>query len=443
MKRKSNIKKFTKSKSKKKERILYQSPIKRNNKIHINKSISKEKDKIASDIKNNIKTLKMNISGNIIIQNEFHLNKVQNKDSFLHFGVNYQKEQKKVGLTNIGAPPYMNATLQCFAHIKEFIEFFKKDKSKINIISDKNTLSYSFKLLIDNLWEDDPKKFKSYFNPSEFRKKINKMNSAFTKIEANDAKRFINFIIMNLHEELNTENNNNIILSDKIPEQTNKLDMFADFSKYYQTNFNSLINKLFCGVNNIITQCTECQSQFFDYQVYYFKIFPLDEVKKFVSENHNNINRIGNEVDIYQCFEFDHRTCSMSGDNSIFCNKCQKRTNCNICTNLVLGPNILILLINRNKSMEFNAKLQFFEDLDLTNYSEFKNSGLYKYRYKLISVIIHLGYKINIGHYIAYCKDPYTFNWFKFNDSIVSPVYDLKKEVFDFGIPYLLFYQKE
>ena len=355
------------------------------------------------------------------------------------------KERKKIGLQNIGATCYMNATLQCFSNIKQFVRFFKKDKSKANILSDKKTLSYSFKLVIDNLWPDDETKSKSYFAPDEFKAKISEMNPLFQGIAANDAKDLINFIIMTLHEELNTINDN-IILSDQIPNQTNKQAMFEEFSKDFQKKFNSLASQLFYAFNYNITQCTECGIQLYNYQIYFFIIFPLEEVRKFVSENNNNLMMINqsqqnqNVVDIYQCFEFDRRICFMSGDNAMFCNNCQKSTNCNICTNLVYGPNILILILNRGKGKQFDVKLNFVEELDLTSYIEFKNTGV---KYKLIGVITHLGESGMSGHFIAFCKDPLNFEWYKFNDAIVSPVSDFKKEVIDFGMPYLLFYQKE
>ena len=124
----------------------------------------------------------------------------------------------------------------------------------------------------------------------------------------------------------------------------------------------------------------------------------------------------------------------------MFCNVCQRSTNCNICTNLVYGPNILILILNRGKGKEFDVKLNFREDLDLTNYVEEKSFGC---KYQLIGVITHLGESGMSGHFISFCKDPFTFKWYKFNDAIVSLVEDFKKEVIDFGMPYLLFYQKE
>ena len=56
-----------------------------------------------------------------------------------------------IGLENIGATCYMNATLQCFCHIDKFVNFFKYNKQANDIYKNKliNTLSYSFKILIE------------------------------------------------------------------------------------------------------------------------------------------------------------------------------------------------------------------------------------------------------------------------------------------------------
>ena len=43
---------------------------------------------------------------------------------------NYQKIDHLRGLVNIANTCYMNATLQCFAHIKELFAYFQKDHIK-------------------------------------------------------------------------------------------------------------------------------------------------------------------------------------------------------------------------------------------------------------------------------------------------------------------------
>ena len=368
-----------------------------------------------------------------------------------------KKEYIKIGLQNIGATCYMNATLQCFVHIKEFVRYFKEDKTKIDVIKNKETLSYSFKILIDKLWpEHYNKKMKTYYAPYEFKEKISNMNPLFQGIAANDSKDLINFIVMTLHEELNMAKDI-INISNQMPDQSNKEIMFQEFINDFKQRYNSLASKLFYGANYNTTQCTQCNIRLYNYQVYFFLIFPLEEVRKFVYQNNNNnqfnqfsfnsnqINQISNNqinnnvVDIYQCFEFDRRICLMSGDNAMYCNICQISTPCNICTNLVYGPNILIIILNRGQGKQFDVKLNFYEELNLNNYIEKPETGV---NYKLIGVITHLGESGMSGHFIAFCRDPNNNTWYKFNDAIVSPVENFKSEVIDYAMPYLLFYQK-
>ena len=59
-----------------------------------------------------------------------------------------------------------------------------------------------------------------------------------------------------------------------------------------------------------------------------------------------------------------------------------------------------------------------------------------------MGVITHLGESNMSGHFIAYCLDPLYGSWYKYNDAIVSQVNDFQKEVINYAMPYLLFYQK-
>ena len=151
----------------------------------------------------------------------------------------------------------------------------------------------------------------------------------------------------------------------------------------------------------------------------------------------SNINY--NEVNIYECFEYDRQINFMSGENSMYCNKCKQTSSCYMQTFLITGPEILIIILNRGKGIEFDVKINFVEELDLSNYIEKKNTGT---KYKLMGVITHLGDSSMSGHFIAYCPDPFMKKWFKYNDAFVSEVKDFKKDVIDYAMPYLLFYRK-
>ena len=354
-----------------------------------------------------------------------------------------------IGLDNIGATCYMNATLQCFCNIEQFVNYFKYDKNLIyNIKYDpkKETLNSSFKLLIEKLWPNNypmGNQKKSY-SPHEFKTKISIMNPLFQGIAANDSKDLVNFLIMKLHEELNVHQNQ-INDSTFNLDQTNMALMFNTFTQNFNANNNSIISKLFYAFNYNVTECQNCHVNTFNFQTYFFLIFPLEEVRKFKLSNnqfmnYNNIMMNNNEVTIYDCFNYDKKPNIMSGQNMMYCNYCRQTCNSSMCTLLCTGPEILIIILNRGKGIEFKVKINFLEDLNLNGYISMPNTGCF---YKLIGVITHLGESGMGGHFIAYCKNPINYQWNKYNDSTVTPVYDFKGEVIDYAMPYLLFYQKQ
>jgi len=347
------------------------------------------------------------------------------------------QETNKIGLQNIGSTCYMNATLQCFCHIPKLISAFKNLNS--NLLSN-DTLSISFKNLIDSLWKDDfsPNQIENnYYIPTDFRKKIANKSPLFQNEEANDAKDLVNFIIMTLHEELNKANKNSNNIEDNLNlDQRNKDLVFNNFIQGFMASNQSIISDIFYGVNCNITQCQNCLSKNFNYQTYFFLIFPLEEVRKFKIQNNLNINEM---IDIYDCFHYNQKIDFMFGENAMYCNYCQQTFNSCMSTILTVSPEVLIIILNRGKGIQYKIQIKFYEDLNLENFVEHKETGC---KYKLIGVITHLGGNDMSGHFIAYCKDPISNQWYQFNDAMVNPVKDFQKDVIFYAMPYLLFYQK-
>ena len=352
------------------------------------------------------------------------------------------------GLDNIGATCYMNATLQCFCNIEQFVNFLKYDKSliyKVQTDIGKKTLSSSFKLLIEKLWPNDyMNNTKKSYSPYEFKAKISYMNELFKGVAANDSKDLVNFIIMTLHEELNMATNQIVDNTYNI-NQTDMVLMYNSFTQVFNANNQSEISRLFYAFNYNVTQCSNCHTKSYNFQTYFFLIFPLEEIRKFKLNNNqfNNFNNIiinNNEVNIYDCLNYDRKENIMDGSNMMYCNYCKLTCPSSMSTHLCTGPEILIIILNRGKGIEFNVKINFFETLDLSGYIGMPNTGCY---YNLIGVITHIGESGMGGHFIAYCRNPINYQWNKYNDSIVSSVNDFKSEVIDFAMPYLLFYQKQ
>ena len=352
-----------------------------------------------------------------------------------------------IGLDNIGATCYMNATLQCFCNIEKFVNYFKYNKHLINSVRNdinKKKLSSAFKLLIEKLWPDNYKQNKvTHYAPYNFNKLIISKNPIFGGVEPNDSKDLINFIIMTLHEELNKANNNiNVNMIPSFPDQRNQQLMLNNFIMNFKATNQSIISDLFYALNCSMTQCFSCGSVSFNYQTYFFMLFPLEEVQQhklsIYNQFNNYINMFNNsEINIYDCFEFSKKIIHMSEENAMFCNYCKQTCYGSICTVLTTGPEILIIIIKREKLNK--VKINFVENLNLSNYIQFANTGV---NYDLIGIISQLGENGLAGHFIAFCKNPISKAWFKYNDAIVTPVTNFKSEVIDYANPYLLFYQK-
>ena len=293
------------------------------------------------------------------------------------------------------------------------------------------------------------------------------MNPLFEGAQANDSKDLVNFIVMTLHEELNKASpkmdvpkNNNMFIN-----QTNEIEILNIFAQNFIQQNQSIISDLFYGVSETINQCSKCQISKFNFQFYFFLIFPLEEVRKYkieiltnqfmiANQNIANINPILfqqsvsnfrfniqniSSVNIYDCFDYNQKIDFFIGENSMYCNNCKEQLPASYFTKLYTLPEILIIVLNRGKGIEFNVKLEFLEDLNLMNYVKKQETG---FMYKLIGVVTHLGESGASGHFIAYCKSPIDNQWYNYNDDIVTTVTDFKRQIIDYAMPYILFFQK-
>jgi ubiquitin carboxyl-terminal hydrolase 4/11/15 len=359
------------------------------------------------------------------LNNNANLNKNFKKESILN-------KQSFIGLDNIGATCYMNASLQCMSNVYELTKFILKNNLN-TINTNKKKLSLAYQEVIKNLWPKDNNNLniKSY-SPYNFKKTISEMNPLFEGIQANDSKDLILFLLETMHTELNQKKYN--IKTNINQTQISIYDFntaFNIFSTNYINNYNSIISNIFYGAECHTTKCFSCNAITYNIQCFNILIFPLEKVRLFKGYNKNQ------PVTISDCFECHRSPEVFSGENQIYCNNCNLNSNASTQNFFVYGPNVLIINLNRGKGIQFNVKLNYELYLDISNYV-CNNNGPKKY--ELIGVVQHYGESSMNGHYVAFCKSKFDKNWYKYNDSIVQKVN--YNEMYSSGIPYVLFYHK-
>ena len=335
------------------------------------------------------------------------------------------------GLNNIGATCYMNATLQCLAHVKKLTRYFLKPERIQNIQKNnlKCKLTNSYLIVLINLWQNI--NIKNY-SPHNFKQIISDMNPLFKGVQANDSKDLILFLLETMHNELN------IPLSNSKPPSSNMLINQNDFNKslkiftkFFQNTYRSVISNLFYGFFDSVMLCKNCKITTHNIQCYNILIFPLEEVRIYKK-------RPQNIVSIEECFEHYQKQDTMSGSNQIYCNSCKRMSDSINYSKLITSPNILILNLNRGKGLQFNITIEFDEYLDIKKFLYFNQSNDIPSFYEIIGIVTHFGPSGMSGHFIAFCKSFVDNKWYKYNDSIVSP--SSFQEARNTGVPYILFY---
>ena len=341
-----------------------------------------------------------------------------------------------IGLNNIGATCYMNATLQCLSNTKELTDYFlKKYIEKPN-----NIMANEFHALIINLWKKEDNN-KSY-SPYPFKEVLSKENPLFAGIAANDSKDLINFLLERFHLELNITSNNNSMDNNyaNMQDQLNEQKMLNLFLQDFKEKYNSIISNLFYGVMETQSKCHGCQMIKYNFQIFSFLEFPLQQVNKFCFDNGRRplFNNDGTNPDVHlsECFEYYGKVDLMNGENQMYCNICNRLCDAFYSTTIYSAPNNLIINLNRGKGAIYECKVHFPEQLNIYNFVKFNNDYAV---FELYAVICHLGPSSMSGHFVAYCKNRIDNQWYLYNDGLVNKC--TRTNQYQDGMPYILFYR--
>jgi len=340
-----------------------------------------------------------------------------------------------VGLDNIGATCYMNATLQSLSNTIPLTDYFlKKYKEETN-----RNMSNEYYKVIKNLWNRENKSY----SPDSFKNVLSQLNPLFQGIAANDSKDLINFLLERFHQELNNIHESSNLKDSTLINQEDQLDekkMLNIFFEDFKIKFRSIISDLFYGILETKSQCQGCNKTKYNFQVYSFLEFPLEQVNKFCfnkglrSSNLSNNNNP--DVSIYECFNYYGNLEMMTGENQMYCNICKRSCDALYQTNLYSAPNYLIINLNRGKGAVYQCKVIFPEKLNILNFVSRQEGNSY---FELYAVICHIGPSSMSGHFVAYCKNKIDKKWYLYNDSFVTPC--KRNDEYKNGMAFILFYQ--
>ena len=103
---------------------------------------------------------------------------------------------------------------------------------------------------------------------------------------------------MTLHSELNNARKNKSEAFKEII-QNDKNSMFELFQQEFTLNNMSIISDLFFATNCRVIQCSNCNTQMFNFQTFFYLIFPLEEIIHFkndINSQNNYSNNIINNI---------------------------------------------------------------------------------------------------------------------------------------------------
>ena len=446
----------------KREKLIKEKEKEINNKIMFLENKEEELEKM---FKENNKIVDMNIYlnqknqqlENEIKQNEIKLNEILSKINKCNKEpepIDSYKNPTLIGLNNIGATCFMNATLQCLSQTRNLTNYFLKKDNQKKIYEKQNQNQNELQLcpvyleLIQNLW--DKNNMNKSYSPNKFMNVIEEMNPLFKKGQAGDSKDFIIFILEQLHRELKKQVAN-IIVNEPL-NQYDKNNAFNSFFSEFSKEC-SILSDLFFGFNETTNICLNCKNFYeskglsfpicYNYGIFNCLIFPLEEVKNMKNnalKDNNILINANNNVTIYECFYYNQKSDLFTGENKNYCNICRQLWDSVYTSKIFVTPNILIIILNRGKGNIYKVKLDFNEVIDITQFVIQKDKP--QLIYSLYGVITHIGESGPNAPFIASCKSPIDNQWYRYNDAMVNPINNVQKDIIDFGTPYILFYSK-
>ena len=350
-------------------------------------------------------------------------------------------EIKPTGLVNIGGICYLNAVLQCFFYCRPLTEYFL-DLKNLKYFKDEKLrpISNGYYELVKGLSSGNT------YAATKFRNALMKADDTFIGTEGKDSKDVAVLLLSEIDYELQDKkkvnNNYNANL-----DHTNLFKVYEEKKKMdnpKRTIITDTFNFLIKYEQTCLTTCPKYKKKYFNIESDNILIFDLEKIYNEDMHRNDRDYKEYPEISLEDCLRYYKRIqemeCPFCKNNS--CNRSTLKVKKAICS----LPKIFIFVMSRGYNIQFDCKITFNEELDMSKFYEGIRNNTNNTKYKLIGTTFAYDWtkrSKHTGHTVAFCKS-YKGNednpqYYKFNDSCSekAKIDDIKNKV-----PYLLFYQK-
>ena len=351
---------------------------------------------------------------------------------------------------------YKEAILRCLSQTEKLTQYFRNDDYKDKIMNNNIALNNKNEYQLSPAYYDFINKIEKNSNKIDISETliniIGKIDSSNSKSKARNSKMFLIFILNQLHNELkqpinlnnfNDKNNRNLDLYNKNNALNYSLEEFKKGC--------SIITDIFYGFRENTLECLNCNgnsdsnSHYFsnsnnynfnsknisyNYGTFNCLLFSLDKIKKFYKTN---------SISLYDCFKYSEEKFIFNGTNKYFCKRCNGSHECQYTSKIYSSPLVFIMIFDRKKDNLFDVKLNYNEEIDVTQNILNKDDIVLYQLYSMITFTV----SDNDIKYFAICKNLNDGKWYRYYEDKVDSISDIKKDIDKNEIPYILFYQRK
>ena len=340
---------------------------------------------------------------------------------------------KPKGLRNLGGCCYMNATLQCFYHIKELTFYFLENKKEIK--RKNGVLSLGYLDLVEGLSNLNRE---TYYIPQKFKNSMIEIDDTFRGSEGKDSGDLIELFLYNCQLELGGDSDFPDMSIDQREQRLIYYDLY-----YKNSRVRSIISELFSFEITANSKCFNCGVPFYNISTENSLMFSLEGVYNYFSQFKKSENIISSfrnhnrRVSIEECLTFYSLDGALQEDT--LCKFCNKNTSILTTRSFLTLPKIIIMIMSRGEREKFECDVDFEEELDLVDlYMGMK--GIEREnntKYALLAGTILYG-SGGWGHTVAFARH-FDGEYYIFNDSSTRKTNF--NEIKNSKV-YLLFYKK-